>query len=341
MEKKRKIDLASQGLKRRIIMKVLVTGGAGFIGSHIVDTLVENGHDVVIIDNLSTGNIENVNDKAKFYNIDIRDKDIDDVFKEECPEYVIHHAAQIDVQRSIKDPVFDGDVNILGTINILENCKRCGAKKIIYASSAAVYGAPRYLPIDEKHDIQPISYYGISKFTPEHYIQVYGNLYDIKYTILRYANVYGIRQDPKGEGGVVSIFVDRMLSGKSVTIFGDGEQTRDFIYVDDIVSANMLALENGDGEIVNIGTGIQTSVNDLYGTMEAIIKTGKSPINGIARAGDIKDSYFNIEKAEKILGFKPKYSLKDGLGETIRYYRSKYELINEAALSKQINSNLF
>lgn len=304
-------------------MNVIVTGGAGFIGSHIVDKLVDNGDKVIVIDNLSTGDINNVNDKAIFYEKDIRDKEILEIFEKEKPDYVIHHAAQIDVQKSILDPVFDSDVNILGTINILECCRKCNVKKIVYASSAAVYGDPEYLPVDEKHNVNPISYYGISKHTPEHFIKTYAHLYNIKYTILRYANVYGIRQDPKGEGGVVSIFMDMMLKGKNPTIFGDGKHSRDFIYVKDIADANILALYNGDNEILNIGTGQKTTIEELFNVMNDIIGNNLKVLYGPERKGDIVHSYYNISEAKNKLNWKPNYSIRDGLKLTIEYYKDK------------------
>ncbi|MCT4619064.1 MAG: NAD-dependent epimerase/dehydratase family protein [Marinisporobacter sp.] len=306
-------------------MKVLVTGGAGFIGSHVVDKLVENGDEVVIIDNLSTGSMDNVNEKAVFYEEDIRNKEIEKIFDREKPEVVIHHAAQIDIQKSIKDPIFDGNVNILGTINILENCKKYDVKKIIYASSAAVYGTPRYLPVDEAHIVAPISYYGISKHTPEHYIKVYSELYDIKYTILRYANVYGVRQDPKGEGGVVSIFLDMLLNGKNPTIFGDGEQTRDYIYVEDIANANVKSLKLGDNEICNISTNKKTTVTELFNMMREILKSDCYAIYGDERKGDIKHSTLNNQKAMKLLSWESGYSIGRGLEKTVEYYRLKRE----------------
>jgi UDP-glucose 4-epimerase len=305
-------------------MKILVTGGAGFIGSHIVDLLIENGYEVVIVDNLSTGKEEFINKKAIFYKKDITDDDLYEIFEKEKPDYVVHQAAQIDVQRSIDDPVFDAKVNILGTVNLLESCRKSGIKKIVYASSAAVYGNPEYLPIDEVHKINPISYYGISKHTAEHYFEVYSQLYDLKYTILRYANVYGIRQDPKGEGGVISIFIDKMLKGERPIIFGDGNQTRDFVYVKDVAKANLLALEKGDSEVVNISTNKATSINKLVELMNEIMNTSLEPIYAEPRKGDIVHSYLDNKKALEVLGWKPEYSLEDGLRETIEYYRVKY-----------------
>ena len=305
-------------------MKILVTGGAGFIGSHIVDLLIENGYEVVIVDNLSTGKEEFINKKAIFYKKDITDDDLYEIFEKEKPDYVVHQAAQIDVQRSIDDPVFDAKVNVLGTVNLLECCRKSGVKKIVYASSAAVYGNPEYLPIDEVHKINPISYYGISKHTAEHYFEVYSQLYDLKYTILRYANVYGIRQDPKGEGGVISIFVDKILKDERPIIFGDGNQTRDFVYVKDVAKANLLALEKGDSEVVNISTNKATSINKLVELMNEIMNTSLEPIYAEPRKGDIVHSYLDNKKALEVLGWKPEYSLKDGLRETIECYRVKY-----------------
>jgi len=315
-------------------MKVLVTGGAGFIGSNIADLFIENGYEVVIVDNLSTGKEEFINKKAIFYKKDITDDDLCGIFEKEKPDYVIHQAAQIDVQKSIDNPVFDAKVNVLGTVNLLECCRKSGVKKIIYASSAAVYGNPEYLPIDEGHRINPISYYGISKHTPEHYFEVYRQLYGLKYTILRYANVYGIRQDPKGEGGVISIFIDKMLKGERPVIFGDGNQTRDFVYVKDVAKANLLALERGDNEVVNISTGKPTSINELVEMMNKIMNTSLKPIYTEPRKGDIMHSYLDNKKALDVLGWKPEYSLEEGLKETIEYYRVKYAE-DEVAVMKE------
>ncbi len=301
-------------------MNILVTGGIGFIGSNLVDRLIEEGHKVVVIDNLSTGEIENLHNEAKFDELDMCSKKIIDVFKKEKIDIVYHEAAQINVQKSINDPVFDGDVNILGTINILEACKETNVKKIIYASSAAVYGEPQYWGIDERHPIVPISYYGISKHTPENYIRIYNGLYNIDYTILRYANAYGIRQDPKGEGGVIAIFMDKLFKGKSPTIFGDGSATRDFIYVEDIVEANIKALNRGSKEVFNIGTGRATSIKELFNVMKEIMETDVEVQFVGERKGDIKDSFFNIKKANKGLGFIPQFRLEEGLYKTIKYY---------------------
>ena len=317
-------------------MNILVTGGAGFIGSNLVDRLVEEGHKVVVIDNLSTGKTENVHSKANFYKLDICDKKIRDIFKSEKIEVVYHKAAQIDVQKSIEDPIFDGKVNILGTINVLEACKKTNVKKIIYPSSAAVYGEPKYLEIDENHPISPISYYGISKFTPENYIKTYSEFYDIDYTIFRYSNAYGIRQDPKGEGGVIAIFMDKLFRGKSPTIFGDGSATRDFIYVEDIVEANIKALDRGSKEVFNIGTGVATSINELFYIMKEIMDVDVKVKYGKERGGDIKNSFFNIDKAKEKLNWIPKYRLEEGLYKTIKYYKELVmkETEDEIAVAK-------
>jgi len=301
-------------------MEVLVTGGAGFIGSNIVDGLIEAGHQVIVVDNLSTGKKENLNEQVEFYNLDLRDQELKEVFRENEISHVIHHAAQIDVQHSIKDPLSDAQNNISGTINLLECCRVYNVKKIIYASSAAVYGEPDYLPVDEDHPIKAMSPYGISKHTPEHYIKMYSELYNLKYTIFRYANVYGPRQDPKGEGGVVSIFVDKMLAEERPVIFGDGQQTRDFVHVYDIVKANLLALDNGDNILVNISTQSRDSVNDLVDDLNNILPYNLEAIYKEARQGDIRHSSLANQKAEELLGLTPDYDLKAGLEQTVGYY---------------------
>ena len=302
-------------------MQILVTGGAGFIGSNLVDGLIAKGHKVIVVDNLSTGKKKNLNQQAEFYQLDIRKEELKQVFAANQITHVIHHAAQIDVQHSIKDPSFDAQNNILGTINLLENCRAFGVEKIIYASSAAVYGEPEYLPLDEEHPIKAMSPYGISKHTPEHYIKMYSQLYNLKYTIFRYANAYGPRQDPKGEGGVVSIFVDQMLAQKRPHIFGDGQQTRDFIHIYDIVKANILALKSGDNSLLNISTANRDSVNDLVSNLNQISAYDLKPIYEKARPGDILHSSLDNSKAKEILNWSPDYDFKSGLQQTVEYYR--------------------
>ncbi|MTI59942.1 MAG: SDR family oxidoreductase [Firmicutes bacterium] len=303
-------------------MKVLVTGGAGFIGSNIVDCLVEQRYQTVIVDNLSQGKAENINQGAEFYQVDVSSPLINGVFKKEGITHVIHHAAQIDVQQSLEDPLFDIKSNITGTVNLLECCRKYNVKKIIYPSSAAVYGEPDYLPLDECHPLKIISPYGISKHTPEHYLRAYQELYDLDYTIFRYANVYGPRQDPKGEGGVISIFVDKMLAGERPVIFGDGEQSRDFIYVRDIVEANLKALSGAGGKLLNISSKIQVTVNELYQLINKILGSDLEPIYQKERKGDIRHSYLDNSRARAVLEWEPLYDLSSGLKETLAYYRS-------------------
>ena len=301
-------------------MKVLVTGGCGFIGSHIVDLLVDAGHEVAVCDNLSTGNIANLNPAAKFYEVDIKSAEFRRAVEEFAPEVIYHEAAQIDIQKSIRESAFDAETNVVGTVKVLEAVRDFGVKKIIYASSAAVYGNPEYLPVDENHPKAPMSFYGISKFTPEFYIKTFSDIYGFKFTILRYANVFGIRQDPKGEGGVVSIFTDKLLREETPIIFGDGEQTRDFIYVGDIAGANLAALTKGDNEIINVSNCKKTTVNELVDIMSG----GKVKAEyREARAGDILHSYLDNTKLRTILGYEPKYTLAEGVKLTMEYYREK------------------
>jgi len=260
-------------------MKILVTGGAGFIGSNIVDALINLGHKVAIVDNLSTGSKNNVNPKATFYHMSIRDKDTTDVFKKEKPDVVNHHAAQIDVRKSSDDPIYDADTNILGSLNIIANCAAHGVKRLIYSSTGgAIYGDPEYIPSDENHPINPISQYGVSKHAVEHYIYLYGLLYGLENVIFRYANVYGERQSPFGEAGVVAIFATQMLRGIQPTIFGPGDKTRDYVHVSDVVNANLIALERGNNVICNIGTGVETTDQQVYDTLSDILGYSKPPI---------------------------------------------------------------
>jgi UDP-glucose 4-epimerase len=305
-------------------MKVLVTGGAGFIGSHIVDQVLAGGHHVVIIDNMSSGKETNLHPEAAFYRLDMENPQVKDIFAQEKPDIVIHQAAQTVVQTSVKEPVYDAHMNILGTINLLEAARLHGVKKFIYASSAAVYGDPNYVPIDEKHAVEPSSGYGISKYTPEQYLRVYQHMYGLDYTILRYANVYGIRQDPHGEGGVVSIFIDKAIGQQPFIIFGDGEQTRDYIYVEDVARANVAALEDGGGEIFNIGTGVHTTLNELVTKLQQISGHSEQTIYEPERLGDIKHSYFTVEKATRVLHWSPTVSLAEGLEKTYQFYSGKH-----------------
>lgn len=301
-------------------MKILVTGGAGFIGSHTVDLLIEAGHEVSVIDNLSTGNKEFVNPKANFYLLDITSPQLEYIFANEQPECVIHQAAQVDVAKSIQNPVVDANSNILGTIHLLECCKKFNVQKIIYTSSCAVYGETNDCSILETFPVQPMSFYGVSKYAPELYIQLYHQLFGISFTILRYANVYGPRQTPKGEGGVVSIFMKKMLKGVQPIIYGDGEQTRDFIYVKDVATANLLSLNKGTNQILNIGLNKKTSINELHSIISSIIPKPVLPLYLPARQGDILYSRLENLKAMQMLSWQPDYNLLDGLIETKAFH---------------------
>jgi len=300
---------------------ILVTGGAGFIGSHLVDALIERGYKVVVIDNLSTGKKEHINKKAKFYKIDICSPRIVEIFKKEKPEIVFHLAAQINVRRSIENPLKDAKINILGSLNILENCKKFKTQKIIFASSAGVYGEARTLPTPEDYLVNPDSPYRIAKHTIENYLKFYKENFGLKFISLRFSNVYGPRQDPKGEAGVVAIFINKLLKGERPTIFGDGNQTRDFIFVEDSVSACLKAMEyKGKKEIFNIGTGIETSINELYQIISKLLNTKIKPKYAPEKPGDLKRSCLDISFAKRELKWKPKFDLEKGLEKTINSF---------------------
>lgn len=302
-------------------MRVLVTGGAGFIGSHTVDRLIGQGAEVVVVDNLSTGKEENLNPAAQFVKLDITSENLAEVFAGFNPAYVIHLAAQVSVANSINNPVLDSMTNIVGSVNILENCRRFGVEKIVYSSSAAVYGNPDEIMVSETTAAVPQSFYGVSKLTPESYFRVFNNLYGLKYTVLRYANIYGPRQDALGEGGVISIFATRILAGQAPTIFGDGEQTRDFVYVGDVAAANIKALTGGDLMTLNVGTGTGTSVNRLFTMMAEIAGSDVRPQYAAARPGDIRHSRMDNRKIAKSLDWRPQVPLTEGLANTLEFYR--------------------
>jgi UDP-glucose 4-epimerase len=303
--------------------KFLVTGGAGFIGSHLVDRLINDGHHVAVVDDLSTGSRDNLNPNAAFYEIDVRSKDLDAVFDKEKPDHVNHHAAQMDVRRSVREPMFDADVNVLGSINLIENCLRNDVKKIVYISTGgAVYGEPDYFPVDEAHPIRPLCQYGISKHTVEHYLYFYGHTYGMRYTVLRYPNVYGPRQNPFGEAGVNAIFIGKMLRGETPTIFGDGEQLRDYVYVSDVVEANIASLERGDGQVYNIGSGIGTSVNQIYEKLKQIMDVSAPPVYSEARTGEIQRTYLESSKAKRELGWSAQIGFDEGLRKTVDWFRT-------------------
>jgi len=303
--------------------KILITGGAGFIGSHIVDLFIKKGHKVVVIDNLSRGTKKNLNSKAKFYQIDLLSPRLNKVFEKEKPEIIIHEAAQVNVRASIKDPKKDARINIYGAINLFSQAAKYKVKKIIYASSGgAIYGEPKYLPVDEKHPIEPLSPYGVSKYTVELYLRYFAKMHSIPYTILRYANVYGPRQDLLGEAGVVAIFINKFLHNETPLIFGDGKQTRDFVYVGDVARANYLAYKLGVNEEINIGTGKKTSVLDIFNLLNKEFKKDIKPEFKEAVAGEVRQIILDNKKAKKVLGFTPQIDFESGLKKTIDWAKS-------------------
>lgn len=306
-------------------MKILVTGGAGFIGSNLVDSLVRENHEVIVVDNLSAGKTENINENAVFYNIDLRDASkLNSLFQKERPEIIYHLAAQINVRRSIKDPFYDESVNIAGSLNLLECCKDYGVRRIIYSSSGgAVYGEPNKLPAPEEHEIRPLSHYGASKFAVESYLSVYNSIYGLDYITLRYANVYGPRQDFLGEAGVIAIFIRNALIGEPLTIFGDGKQTRDFVYVNDVVNANILSLNyRGNYKTFNIGTGVQTSINQIAEEIEKTIGKKLMIRREDAIKGEVRDTYLDISRAKRELSFLPSVSISEGIRLTFEWAKT-------------------
>ncbi len=304
-------------------MKILVTGGAGFIGSQIVDSYIDSGHDVVILDNLSSGKKEFINKKARFYYLDILDKKLEKIFEKENFDVVNHHAAQMNVRRSVEDPLYDSKINILGTLNILENCLKYNIKKIIFASSGgAVYGDQKIYPIKEEFERKPNSPYGMSKKFCEDYLSYFNRNYGLKFVSLRYPNVYGPRQNPYGEAGVVSVFLSLLIKGNNVTIYGDGEQIRDYIFINDVVAANNFALHKGKNDFINIGTGVPISVNEIYKKLKTITNSKGKTTHVKKKVGDVLINYLNSEKAKKILGWEPKVSIDEGLRLTYKWFES-------------------
>jgi UDP-glucose 4-epimerase len=315
--------------------KVLVTGGAGFIGSHVVDGYLEQGWKVVVVDDLSSGKKKNLNEKAKFYQMDITDKKLDKIFAEEKFELVNHHAAQIDVRVAVKKPLFDAGVNILGTLNLLDNCIKHGVNNFVFISSGgAVYGEPLDLPVDEHYPKNPLSPYGVSKHTVEHYLHYYRKTYGLNYLSLRYGNVYGARQDPYGEAGVIAIFTQQMFQGKRPKIFGDGEQLRDYIHVSEAVNINLLAsqkieslnqrkLSSPDDLAYNVGTAKGSSVNLLYQLLAEITGFKVQPIYAPERKGEIRRIFLNTDKAKKELDWQSQLTLNEGLEKTVDWFKER------------------
>ncbi|ABR30032.1 UDP-glucose 4-epimerase [Thermosipho melanesiensis] len=309
-------------------MKTLVTGGAGFIGSHVVDKLVQNGFEVVVLDNLSKGKKENVNEKAKLIVGDIKDKKaMEELFENENFDYVFHLAAQASVSVSVKDPVEDANVNIIGSLNLINLSIKHGVKKFIFSSTGgAIYGDDvEIYPTPESVCPKPISPYGIAKLSVENYLRFAKREFNLDYTVLRYANVYGPRQDPFGEAGVIAIFISRMLNGDDIVINGDGGYVRDYVYVEDVANANLRALKSGSGLEINIGTSVGTSVNQLFGYLKKIIRYDKEPIYGPPRKGDIRKSILCYTRALEELRWKPTVDIEKGLRLTVEWFKRNFK----------------
>ncbi len=313
-------------LRQGTRVRVLVTGGAGFIGSHVVDALVVAGHDVAVVDNLATGRRAQVNAAARLHEADIRDAAaLDHVFTAERPEVVSHQAAQASVSVSMADPLRDAEINVLGSLTLLEACRRHGVRKLVYAGTGgAAVGEPKYLPVDEDHPADPLSPYGANKHAVEHYCSLYRANWGLETTILRYANVYGPRQDPRGEAGVIAIFAGRMLAGgeSEPIVNGTGEQERDYVYVGDVAEANLLALDRGGGGMFNLGTGVGTTVNRIFDDLRELTGYGGVRRHGPALPGEVFRIYLSIERARTVLGWEPRVGLRDGLRMTVESMRA-------------------
>ena len=305
--------------------RALVTGGAGFIGSHVVDAYVEAGLDVAIVDNFATGSRANLNPAARLYQVDIRDgAEVDRVFAAERPEVVSHQAAQASVRGSMEDPARDASINVLGSLNVLEADRKHDVRKVIYAATGgAAVGEPKYLPVDEDHPVEPLSPYGASKHAVEHYVALYRQTFGLDTTILRYTNIYGPRQDPRGEAGVIAIFAGLMLSGGRPIVNGTGAQERDYVYVGDVARANVLALAKGSGGMFNIGTGVSTSVNDLFDMLAELCGYGEPRQHGPALSGEVFRIYVTNDRARDELGWEPTVALRDGLRPTVESIRAR------------------
>ncbi len=303
-------------------MRVLVTGGAGFIGSHITDRLLTEGHEVAVLDNLSTGKRKNIHKDAQFYKMDILSPRLDRVFKKFKPEVISHHAAQMDVRRSVADPIFDAQVNILGMLNLLENAVRFGTKRVLFASSGgAIYGEQEFFPATEDHPLRPQSPYGVTKLSGERYLHYYHGTYGLAYVGLRYGNVYGPRQDPFGEAGVVAIFCQRMLRGEQPVINGNGMQTRDYIYVSDVAEAHMAAMNAELSGIYNVGTGRETTVNQLFRHLTSLTDSTAREVHGPERRGEQFRSCIDFARLQKDADWEPRVSLTEGLKNTVDFFR--------------------
>ncbi|WP_455242073.1 SDR family oxidoreductase [Petrachloros mirabilis] len=305
-------------------MKVLVTGGAGFIGSHLVDRLVQEGHEVIIVDNLVTGKRRNINKAARFYKLDIQSWRLERVFRNERPNIVMHLAAQMDVRKSVEDPMFDAQVNVLGTLNVLQQAVKHGVRKVVFSSSGgAIYGEQDVFPAPESHPTRPMSPYGLSKLCGEQYLSYFQRASGLQMVSLRYANVYGPRQDPEGEAGVVAIFIQKMLHNEQAVINGNGRQTRDFVYVDDVVEANLAMMGQETQGTYNVGTGLETSVNDLFRILVEHTGTTCKEVHGPAKKGEQARSCIDNSKLRLELAWEPRTGLSEGLKKTVEYFRER------------------
>jgi UDP-glucose 4-epimerase len=305
-------------------MRILITGGAGFIASHVADACVEAGHEVMVLDNLSSGKKEQVPAGARFVLGDVTSDTATEAVRTFRPEVINHHAAQINVRASVSDPEFDAQVNILGTVRLLTAARLHGVRKFLFASSGgAGYGEQERFPAEETHPIRPVSPYGAAKMSAELYLHYYRAQYGLEYTALRYSNVYGPRQDPHGEAGVVAIFAERLLRRQTAIVNGDGEQTRDFVYVGDVVRANMAALDRGDGISVNIGTGVETNINTVFRILRDLAGSRQEEIHGPAMPGEQRRSCLENRMASYELGWYPETSLEEGLARTLDFFREK------------------
>jgi len=314
-------------------MRILVTGGAGFIGSHVVDGYLRRGHEVAVLDNLSRGFRRNVNPDAAFYQGDILERaSVEKVFAEFRPDVVNHHAAQMDVRRGVREPVFDAQVNILGSLNLLEAAVSHKTRHVIYISTAgAAYGEPEHLPVPENCPINPITPYGISKHTVEHYLYTFSYLYGLSYAVLRYGNVYGPRQNSQGEAGVFAIFCEQILAGIQPVIYGDGTKTRDYVYIDDVVEANAAALDRGQNEIFNIAGGTATADSQIFSLVcDLLGKSGLQPRYARRRPGEIQEICLDISKARQRLGWAPQVPLIEGARRTVAFFQQNLELAARA-----------
>jgi UDP-glucose 4-epimerase len=302
-------------------VRVVATGGAGFIGSHLVDALVERGDEVIMIDDLSTGSSQNLNPEAEFHQLDIRSRQAAELIRRRRPDAIAHHAAQMSVSRSVREPAFDADVNLIGSLNLLEAARQAEARFVFASTGGALYGDADVLPTPESYPAWPVSPYGVSKLSFEHYLHCYGVQHGLSYVALRYANVYGPRQNPHGEAGVVAIFCLKLLSGEEPTIYGDGGQTRDFIHAADVVRANLAALDSDQTGHFNVGTGRQCDINAVFELIRERMGSSLGKRHGPARPGDQRTSVLDSSLIAEKLGWRPKVSLEEGLADTVNWFR--------------------